>query len=94
MIKKIITLAKTGGKGVATGAKNYLNPVENIETLARERAYVCASCDYFQDEPVDFLAIPDNRILILNKKYCEDCGCALPLKTRQSEIICKHWANL
>lgn len=98
MRKKVISIAtktKTileyGIDAFVQGKRNYENPTNKIEKLAKERFKTCVDCVFFKKEPVDFLRIQDKYITELSGMYCEDCGCSLTYKTRQSIKKCKKW---
>lgn len=91
--KKIITLAKDGFAPVQEGVHNFHNPTQEIEELAKERSLTCEGCPLFKKEPVSFLQVEDERIGVLSNMYCEECGCTLPYKTRQSKTICSKWVR-
>lgn len=94
MNKKIKTLAKVGIGPVVEGIYN-LN-VENIqiENIAKQRASICVGCPLMILEPIKSLRIVDIRIPEISEMMCDDCGCSIPLKTRQNKSICKNWLNL
>jgi len=94
MLKKVKTILKDGLSPISEGLNHYTINIPEIEALAQQRASICSVCPMFILEPIPFLRVPDTRITILHNMMCNDCGCALPLKTRQNEIICKHWVNL
>jgi hypothetical protein len=89
--KKLSTLAENGVEPVYEGIHNFNKPDPEIEALALERANTCKGCPMFVKEPVGFLAVKDERIPILSKIMCDDCGCTLPYKTRQSITVCDKW---
>jgi hypothetical protein len=89
--KKLTTLAKEGTDPVYEGMHNFNKPDAEIEALALERSKTCETCPLFVKEPVCFLAIKDERIPILSKMMCDDCGCTLPYKTRQTQTKCDKW---
>ena len=89
--KKIISIAKNDIQPIEDGIHYFNNPDEAIEKLALERAEICKNCPMFVKEPVGFLAVTDKRIPILSKMMCDDCGCTLPYKTRQTLISCYKW---
>lgn len=96
-IKSIVQKAKTivsnkdSIKAIQKGIYNYNNYNKEVEELAEKRMYICVGCEHFTDEPNDILKVEDNLIYQLDEKMCNDCGCALPYKTRQSIIICDKW---
>ena len=94
MFKKAKTILHDGLGPLSEGLNHYTLEVPEVEALAQLRASVCAECPMFIIEPVPFLRVPDLKITILNNMMCNDCGCSLPLKTRQNVSICKYWANL
>jgi len=89
--KKLITLAKDGMKPLSVGFENFKNPKEEVEELAKERLFHCINCKEFIEEPIDFLKVEDKRIPELSNKMCDECGCTLSYKLRQSIKICDKW---
>jgi len=89
--KKISTLIHEGLDPIQEGVHNFNNESSLVEILANKRAKKCIKCPYFVDEPINFLAIKDDRILSISKKMCDECGCALPYKLRQSKSKCVKW---
>jgi len=62
---------------IADGWKNvFLNELglgdENVETLATERALICAECPFYAR----------------TQKVCAKCGCPVRAKIRSKESIC------
>jgi len=89
--KKAKTLSEIGSDPYFEGKYNFENPVNEIETLACERKNICVNCPMFVEEPISFLKVEDNRIIELSNKICDDCGCTLSYKLRQSKSICSKW---
>lgn len=89
--KKGKTILKSGLKPYEVGKHNFENPLLCIEQKAIERLEICKKCDNFVDEPIDFLRVKDERIPELSEKMCNDCGCTLPYKIRQSIKTCEKW---
>lgn len=94
-IKKKINTIREGGvdnaKAIAIGMYNYHNFNQEVEDLAEQRKEVCIKCINFTEEPNKVLQVNDDFIFELDLMMCNDCGCALPYKTRQSIIICDKW---
>lgn len=94
--KKIDTIRKGGIdsiKAIQQGVHNYNNFDLSVEMLAEERAKVCVNCDKFVEEPNKLLQVNDDLIFELDLMMCNDCGCELPYKTRQSIIKCAKWTR-
>ena len=89
--KKLWTMLKTGLDPVVEGRQNYGNG--SMESTAKQRAQACVGCENYVDEPIDFLAVKDDRIPELSGKMCNDCGCALPYLLRQNSKLCKKWTK-
>ena len=89
--KKISTLIVEGLDPVQEGIYNFNNEYGIVENLANKRAKKCIKCPYFVDEPISFLAVEDIRIPSISNKMCDECGCALPYKLRQSKSKCFKW---
>lgn len=89
--KKLTTLATSGLEPVYEGMHNFNVPNESVEALAVERSKVCETCPLRVKEPVGFLAVKDERIPVISKMMCDECGCTLPYKTRQSISTCHKW---
>ena len=89
--KKIVSLAKNGIDPLIDGVTNFNNPNKEVELLANERKEVCVKCPMFVDEPIPFLSVQDDRIKELSNKICDECGCTLSYKLRQSKTKCDKW---
>lgn len=89
--KKALTLAKDGIEPLEEGYYNFNNPSHEVEVLAFKRSLTCLSCELCVDEPIDFLKVSDIRNICLSNKICDECGCTLSYKTRQSIKICNKW---
>lgn len=93
LLSKIKTLAQDGLDPFIKGKRNFDNQVDEIESLAKERAETCKGCRYFKDEPIQWLRVEDKSILELSGKSCGKCGCVLSYKTRQSIKTCSKWSK-
>lgn len=91
--KKIKSIVKNGLEPLQDGIYNFNNTDLNIESLAKERLKECKDCHLFEDEPIDFLRVIDKKIPELSNKMCDECGCTLSYKLRQSKIKCKKWKD-
>jgi len=91
IFKKTKSLLKHGIKPIEQGLKNYNTPIIEIESLAIKRSKECIECENFVDEPIDFMAVKDDRIPELSGKMCDECGCESPYLLRQNIKICKYW---
>ena len=85
------TLLKEGLEPVEEGIHNFNNISTDIEKEAKRRINICIGCPMYAKEPVDFLAIKDERIPEASEMYCGDCGCTLPYKIRQTKKLCSKW---
>ena len=91
--KKITTLLKNGIDPVIEGIYNFNNSDMDIELLTFDRLQVCLDCEMFVDEPIDFLKVTDKNIPELSNKICDECGCTLSYKLRQSISKCEKWQD-
>jgi len=91
--KKIKTLLKNGIDPVIEGIYNFNNLDLDIDFLAIDRSKECIFCDMFVDEPIDFLKVTDKNIPELSGKMCDECGCTLSYKLRQSISKCEKWQD-
>lgn len=91
--KKMVSLVTNGTEPLEEGLKNFRNPVLEIERLAENRMHECSGCEFFQTEPIEMFRVIDKRIPELSNMYCEECGCTLSYKLRQSIIKCKKWSE-
>lgn len=89
--KKIVSLVNNGLAPLDEGLNNFNNTNVDVELLANERKEVCIKCPMFVDEPISFLQVKDKRISELSNKMCDECGCTLSYKLRQSKTICNKW---
>ena len=89
--KKIVSLVSNGIEPLEEGMRNFRNPVLEIERLAENRMNECLVCDFFQPEPISFLRVKDKRITELSNMMCDECGCTLSYKLRQSIEKCSKW---
>lgn len=90
-INKGISILEFGIEPIAEGLKNFNSPIEEVETLAESRALTCLGCPNYQTEPIEFLRVSDIRIPELSEMFCDDCGCTLSYKLRQSINKCPLW---
>jgi len=91
--KKIVSLGTNGLEPLEVGMHNFRNPILEIERLAESRKDQCLGCEFYVDEPIKFLRVEDKNIVELSNKMCDDCGCTLSYKLRQSIIKCKKWTE-
>lgn len=89
--KKIVSLIDNGIDPVIEGKRNFDKLNKEVERLAIERLATCKGCPFFIDEPINFLQVIDKRIPKLSKKMCDECGCTLSYKLRQSKKMCSKW---
>lgn len=76
---------------VEEGIRNFNNPLPDVEALANKRAAICEDCPLRVIEPIDFLRVSEDRIPTISEMMCDECGCTLSYKTRQSKTVCKKW---
>lgn len=89
--KKILSLISNGLEPLEIGMRNFKNIDIDIELLAIDRAKKCTGCEMFIDEPINFLKVIDKYIPGISNKMCDECGCTLSYKLRQSKTKCKKW---
>lgn len=89
--KKIVSLISNGIEPLKEGMNNFNNPDLGIELLAEERKNACIGCDFYAEEPISFLKVSEERIPELSNMICDECGCTLSYKLRQSQTKCKKW---
>lgn len=89
--KKIKTIIKKGVDPIKIGVYNFKHPDPQTEALAIERKNTCVGCPLYVEEPIFFLRVTDPRIVELSNKMCNDCGCTLSYKLRQSIVKCEKW---
>lgn len=91
-IKKAVrTIIESGIDPFIEGKKNFESQSEEVEKLARKRLQFCLSCEYFKDEPIKAFKVEDKSLPEASGKYCEECGCVLSYKLRQSIQPCEKW---
>lgn len=85
----------TNLKAIVSGFKNYKFPSKTMEELAKERAKICATCEYANPNHPFKKMIDDQRTEIINGMGCNICGCLLSAKVRQLFTDCpeKKWGN-
>lgn len=71
-------------KHILTGWKNYLDKSEVTESLARQRAKVCAACPLAKHGKL--LAFVKDSLTEIEGAYCGSCGCVLSAKIRSNDI--------
>jgi hypothetical protein len=74
-------------KKILSGWKNYLDKSEVIETIAKERAIICAACPHAKQGKV--LAFIKDKLKEVEGAYCDQCGCPLSAKVRSKDICPK-----
>ena len=89
--KAVKTIIKSGIDPFLDGKKNFENQSEEMEELARKRLQFCLECVHFKDEPIQVFKVKDENLPEASGKYCEDCGCVLSFKLRQSIQPCEKW---
>jgi len=78
---------------IKTGMYNFKYPDAQTEDLAIKRKNTCIECPLYVDEPILFFKVTDPRIAELSNKMCDDCGCTLSYKLRQSIVKCERWQS-
>lgn len=73
---------------ILSGWKNFLNKSEVAETIAKERAAICAACPHAAQGKV--LAFVKDSLKEIQGAYCKACGCPLSAKVRSNDICPKH----
>jgi len=91
--KKMLSLMTNGLEPLEIGMRNFKHVDIDVELLAMDRAKECTGCEMFVDEPIDFLRVEDKNIPELSNKMCDECGCTLSYKLRQSKTKCKKWQD-
>lgn len=91
--KKIVSLVSNGIEPLEVGMHNFYNLDLEIERLAESRKDECLECESYVEEPIKFLRVEDKKIIELSNKMCDDCGCTLSYKLRQSITKCKKWSE-
>lgn len=89
--KRLVKIITADLKAIEQGVSNYISENTVAQALAIERLKVCKVCPLFVDEPIAFLRVEDKQIPDLSNKMCDDCGCVLAYKLRQSIITCDKW---
>jgi len=89
--KKIKSLVKRGLDPLEEGVLNFHNENTEVELIALKRSEICVRCPMFVDEPISFLRVEDKRLSLLSNKMCDECGCTLSYKLRQSKTKCDKW---
>ena len=89
--KKIVSLMSNGLEPLEIGMRNFKNIDIDVELLAIDRMEICKGCSFFVEEPIDFLRVTDKNIPEISNKMCDECGCTLSYKLRQSKTKCIKW---
>lgn len=89
--KKIVSLIEHGTDGLEAGMRNFKHYDKEVEQLAELRKNECLGCPFFINEPISFLRVVDKRIPELSNNMCDECGCTLSYKLRQSINKCSKW---
>lgn len=71
-------------KNILSGWKNYLDKTAVTETVAKQRAAVCASCPHAKQGKL--LAFIKDRLTEIEGAYCNICKCPLSAKVRSTDI--------
>ena len=89
--KKVLSLVTHGIEPLEVGIRNFKHYDLDVELLAIDRMYQCVGCEMFKQEPISFLRVEDKNIPELSEMFCDECGCTLSYKTRQSIEKCDKW---
>lgn len=74
------------------GMLNYFCNSKEANKLALSRyENSCKGCEFFIEEKNELLRFEDNQIPELSNKMCNDCGCNISFKLRQSIKKCSRW---
>ncbi|RYD77135.1 MAG: hypothetical protein EOP55_09965 [Sphingobacteriales bacterium] len=68
---------------ILSGWKNYLDNTEIVESVAVERAGICANCPHAKQGRM--LAFIKDTIKEIEGTYCNKCGCPLSPKVRSND---------
>ncbi|MFL9845461.1 hypothetical protein [Flavobacterium rhizosphaerae] len=69
---------------ILSGWKNYMAKSEVTETVARQRAALCAACPHSRNGKI--LAFIKDTLKNVEGAYCNLCGCPLSAKIRSNDI--------
>lgn len=75
-------------KEILSGWKNYLDKSEVTETLAQQRAAICAACPHAKQDKL--LAFVNDSLKEIEGAYCNICKCPLSAKVRSKDICPKN----
>lgn len=68
---------------ILRGWKNYLDKSEVVESIAKERAAICAVCPLAKQGKI--LTFVKDNLKEIEGAYCDDCGCPLSAKIRSND---------
>ncbi|KGO88091.1 hypothetical protein Q765_03285 [Flavobacterium rivuli WB 3.3-2 = DSM 21788] len=71
-------------KAILTGWKNYISKSDVVESVAKERAAICAVCPHAKQGKI--IAFIKDTLQEVQGAYCDACGCPLSAKIRSTEI--------
>ncbi len=75
-------------KDIVEGFANYAFPDDQTESLARERANVCAKCPFAKYSGGINTITVGEKIAHIKGMYCDACGCSLSAKIRVANNWC------
>lgn len=75
-------------KEIVSGWKNYLDKSEVTESLAQQRAIICAVCMHAKQGKL--LAFLKDKLTEIEGTYCDICKCPLSAKVRSNDICPKN----
>ncbi|KGO85724.1 hypothetical protein Q765_15000 [Flavobacterium rivuli WB 3.3-2 = DSM 21788] len=73
---------------ILSGWKNYLAKSEVTNTVAQQRAALCASCPHARQGKL--LAFINDSLKEIEGAYCNICKCPLSAKVRSTDICPIH----
>ena len=73
---------------ILEGWKNYLSHSEVTQTLAAQRAAICAACPHAKQGKL--LAFIKDSLKEVEGAYCAMCSCPLSAKVRSNDICPKN----
>jgi len=69
---------------ILSGWKNFLSKTEVSETLAKQRAALCAACPHARQGRL--LAFIKDSLTEVEGAYCNKCKCPLSAKVRSNDV--------
>ena len=75
-------------QNILTGWKNYLDKTEVTESLAQQRATLCAACPHARQGKL--LTFIKDSLTTIEGAYCNICKCPLSAKVRSNDTCPKN----